>query len=143
MTHLTEGKDAYMNYFEQPFRDYRPEQPATPTLPPLFGAEKLWEMENDYSYLKYLYPDKCGRIRDLVEEECDRLEYEGSLMFDLYPDKIQLQRLARKILMTCNREDPEAYPADSEHLRELTEIILYHEVLFRRNRYRSRKRLYY
>ena len=132
-----------MNQFEENFQDYWFGQPVTPSLSPVFGAEKLWEMENDYSYLKYLYPNICSKIRDSVEEECDQLEYEGSLMFDTYPDKISLQALAPKILMKCNQKEPDTFPTDNPHIREMTEIILYNEILFRRNRYRNRKRLYF
>lgn len=131
-----------MNHFEENFQDYWFGQPLSPTLSPVFGAEKLWEIENDYSYLKYLYPNICSKIRENVEDECDQLEYEGSLMFDTFPDKISLQQLARKILMKCSREDPDTFPSDDSHMPEMVEIILYHEILFRRNRYRNRKRLY-
>lgn len=132
-----------MNHFEGNFQDYWFGQPLSPSLSPVFGAEKLWEMENDYSYLKYLYPNICSKIRENVEDECDQLEYEGSLMFDTFPDKISLQQLARKILMKCSQKDSDTFPADDPHIPELVEIILYHEILFRRNRYRNRKRLYF
>lgn len=132
-----------MNHLEQHPEDYWFAQPVTPSLPPLFGAERLWEMENDYSYLKYLYPGICSKIQGFVEEECDQLEYDGSVMFDTYPDKISLQQLAKNIFIQCNKKDPENFPADNKHIRELIEIILYHEILFRRNRYRNRKRLYF
>lgn len=131
-----------MNHFEKEFQDYWFGQPLSPALSPVFGAEKLWEMENDYSYLKYLYPKICGKIRENTEDECDRLEYEGSPMFDTYPDKISLQQMAHKILMKCREEDPETFPPDDPHIPEIVEIILYQEILFRRNRYRNRKRLY-
>lgn len=132
-----------MNQFEETLHDYWFGQPVTPSLPPVFGAEKLWEMEQDYSYLKYLYPDMCSKIRDSVEEECDQLEYDGSLMFDTYPDKISLQQLAHKVLKKCNQAEPDTFPMGNPHIREMAEIILYNEILFRRNRYRNRKRLYY
>lgn len=132
-----------MGNFEKSFQDYWFGQPVSPALPPVFGAEKLWEMENDYNYLKFLYPNICSKIRERVDEECDQLEYDGSFLFDAYPDKTSLQLLAHKILMTCNGDDPETFPADNTHIRDLIEIILYNEVLFRRGRYRSRKRLYF
>lgn len=132
-----------MNQFEESIQDYWFGQSLSPSLPPVFGAEKLWEMENDYSYMKYLYPNLCSKIRDFTEEECDRMEYEGSLMFDDYPDKTALQRIARKILMKCHETAPDTFPADNTHIQEMAEIILYNEILFRRNRYRNRKRLYF
>ncbi len=64
-------------------------------------------------------------------------------MFDTYPDKTALQQIARKIVKKCSQEDPDSFPADNSHIREMAEIILYNEILFRRNRYRYRKRLYF
>ena len=57
-----------MNHMELPPQDYWFGQPAIPSMQPVFGAGKLWEMENDYSYLKYLYPDICNPIQELIDE---------------------------------------------------------------------------
>ena len=40
----------------------------------------------DYDYMKSVYPETAKRLLPFVEEECDRLEYEGSMMYDEYPD---------------------------------------------------------
>lgn len=131
-----------MSNYEISPQDYWFGQPAIPSMQPVFGAAKLWEMENDYSYLKYLYPDICSRINAFIDDECDPLEYEGSFIFDEYPDKTTLQQLAHKILKRCHEDDPDTFPLDDKHIREMIEIVLYNELLFRRNRYRNRKRLY-
>ena len=54
------------------------------------------ELEADNSYLKYLYPKITRQISEFVEEECDKMEYEGSLMFDVFPDKIALQDVYKR-----------------------------------------------
>ncbi len=132
-----------MNHFESPIQDYWMGLPATPSMEPLPGVGKLWELEEDYSYLQYLYPDICQKLLDVIHEECDRLEYNGSQMFDMYPDKVSLQFMARKIEKQCRENDPDLFSDDPGHLSELIEILLYHEILYRRNRYRTRKRLYF
>ena len=71
--------------------------PYVPTYPPALGSQKLMELEADNSYLKYLYPKITRQISEFVEEECDKMEYEGSLMFDVFPDKIALQLMAAGI----------------------------------------------
>lgn len=38
----------------------------------------------DLEYMKSLYPDLPKRILPYVEEECDRMEYTGSVIFDDY-----------------------------------------------------------
>ena len=70
--------------------------PYVPTYPPALGSQKLMELEADNSYLKYLYPKITRQISEFVEEECDKMEYEGSLMFDVFPDKIAPIPIRRK-----------------------------------------------
>lgn len=51
----------------------------------------------DFEYLKSMYPDAAKRIMPYVEEECDRMEYENSMVFDQYPDKLQLKLMCRRV----------------------------------------------
>lgn len=37
------------------------------------------------------------KVQELVEEECDKMEYEGSLMFDEYPDRLMLRQICKRI----------------------------------------------
>lgn len=113
-----------------------------PTYPPASGTAKLWEMETDNTYLKYLYPRITRQISEFVEEECDKMEYEGSLMFDLFPDKTALQIMAAGITTEFKKKYPDAYPDESKLLRDMIEVVLFHEIMYRRNRYRNHKRLY-
>ncbi|EOT28658.1 hypothetical protein C805_00179 [Eubacterium sp. 14-2] len=55
------------------------------------------EYEKDMQKLKDLYPKEVKSIQALVEEECDKMEYEGSLMFDEYPDKLMLRQIVNRI----------------------------------------------
>lgn len=113
-----------------------------PTYPPASGTVKLWEMETDNTYLKYLYPKITRQISEFVEEECDKMEYEGSLMFDLFPDKTALQLMAAGITEEFKKKYPDAYPEEGTLLRDMIEVVLFHEIMYRRNRYRNHKRLY-
>ena len=51
----------------------------------------------DFEYLRSMYPDIPKQILPYVEEECDRLDYEGSMLYDEYPDKYTLYHLCSKI----------------------------------------------
>ena len=99
-------------------------------------------METDNTYLKYLYPKITRQISEFVEEECDKMEYEGSLMFDLFPDKTALQLMAAGITEEFKKKYPDAYPDEGTLLRDMIEVVLFHEIMYRRNRYRNHKRLY-
>ncbi len=55
------------------------------------------EYERDMQKLKDMYPKEVRSIQAMVEDECDKMEYEGSLMFDEYPDKLMLNKIVRRI----------------------------------------------
>ena len=55
------------------------------------------EYERDRERLKEMYPKEAKRIQRVVEEECDKMEYDGSLMFDEYPDRVMVQKLCDDI----------------------------------------------
>ena len=60
------------------FYDYFPGSALTPGIPPILGAGKLIEFEDDFQYMKQLYPEMCKKLLNQIEECCDHLEYEGS-----------------------------------------------------------------
>lgn len=55
------------------------------------------EYERDMDRMKSLYPREVRTIQGMVEEECDKMEYEGSLMFDEYPDRLMLRQVCDRI----------------------------------------------
>ena len=87
-------------YYEQylpgqnptPFYEAHGRYPFCPFCP--------WEDEKarDQRKFRELYPALARQIQPLVEEECDRMEYDGSFMFDEYPDQLQIRRISRRVL---------------------------------------------
>ena len=51
----------------------------------------------DFEYMKSMYPDTAKRILPYVEEECDRMEYENSMVYEQCPDKLQLRLMCRRV----------------------------------------------
>ena len=51
----------------------------------------------DFAYFKSLYPAACKQMQLCVEAVCDELEYEGSPIYDEYPDRIFLEKLTGKM----------------------------------------------
>lgn len=66
------------------------------------------EYEKDMARLKSLYPREVQNIQDYVDEECDKMEYEGSMMFDEQPDRLMLGLIVERIYQKA------AKPADFE-----------------------------
>lgn len=108
------------------------------------------EYEKDMDRMRELYPREVKRILELVEEECDKMEYEGSLMFDEYPDRFMLEQITDRIAqraqdaevgveMSQRRDDmPPFRPpvGQRDDLRNLIGVLLNHEMYRRRCRHR-------
>lgn len=101
------------------------------------------EYEKDLDRMKELYPKEVKRIQKFVDEECDKMEYEGSLMFDEYPDKMMLQRVCKNIMdkmQDVEEEDMESSEFRGRNsgggLSDLVEVLLYNEMYKRRCRRR-------
>lgn len=54
----------------------------------------------DFEYMRSMYPETVKRILPFVEDECDRMEYEGSMMYDEYPDMLSIRMMCGRI---CDR----------------------------------------
>lgn len=70
------------------------------------------ETERDLQYLQQMYPADAKRMQRKVEEACDRLEYEGSMMYDEYPDRVSMLLMCDRIAEELRREDTEAQAVD-------------------------------
>lgn len=44
--------------------------------------------EKDLQVMKSFYSRRAARIQEKADRECDRMEYDGSMMFDEYPDNL-------------------------------------------------------
>ncbi len=55
------------------------------------------QTERDFRMLQSMYPDAAKELLPYIEEECDRMEYDGSAMFDEYPDYTTVYRVQKRI----------------------------------------------
>ncbi|GHT84061.1 hypothetical protein FACS18947_0970 [Bacteroidia bacterium] len=74
-------------------------------MPQMMHMEQ--EQERETQLMKTYYPQVAARIQECVERECDQMEYEGSRMYDEYPDKQMIEQLCEKIEQKLQRM-PEA-----------------------------------
>ncbi len=93
------------------------------------------ELEADREYLMQMYPAKARLIMVMVEDECDKLEFEGSPMLVPYPDKETMLGIARRIY------DKISYKNDTE-LLHLIEVLVCNEYQVRRSRYKRRRHFF-
>ena len=73
--------------------------------PDLYMSEM--ETERDLQYLQQMYPADAKRMQKKVEEELDKLEYEGSMMYDEYPDRAAMLLICDRIEKALAGEDAE------------------------------------
>lgn len=105
-----------------------------------------WEDEKarDQRKFRELYPALARQIQPLVEEECDRMEYDGSFMFDEYPDQLQIRRISRRVYDRLNKKD---YQDDlmmqetngRNWMEDFVTMMLLNEMYQRRCRRRDRR----
>lgn len=91
----------------------------------------------DLEYLQQLYPSQAKKYQRRIAEIVDKMDYEGSLIYDEYPDRWQLYRLAESILEIIRREDEEqgieGSPEKWEWVADMIQILLFHEIYRRRH----------
>ena len=108
------------------------------------------EERRDYEYMQSMYPMAVKRILPYVEEECDRMSYEGSMIYDEYPDQLQIymmcNRVYEKVKKQKLKDDVEMEMQVSDHdewLKNLVQIMLFQELFRRRNNHRRSRRRFY
>ena len=61
----------------------------------------IWEEEDtvmrDLEYLQELYPRQAKKYRKRIEELLERFDSEGSVLYDEYPDRMTLYKMAQDI----------------------------------------------
>lgn len=107
--------------------------------PMLYDGEKI--QEDEFMLMKSYYPETARKIQEKVEAECQLLDYEGSRLYDEYPDKFMLHHLCRRIR---DEVEPEVSAQEMPRgfLDELIQVLLYQEISRRRCR-RHRCRRYF
>ncbi len=106
---------------------------------PLFYQEEDTVMR-DLEYLQEMYPAEAKKYRKVIVDVLDRLDYEGSMIYDEYPDRWQIYRLTQIIVDRIkdqaaagageNGKDPEA-------IKELVQVLLCGEIYRRRHSNRN------
>lgn len=104
--------------------------------PALYDGERIQEQE--FALMKSYYPEAAGRIQEKVEEECQLLDYEGSRLYDEYPDKFMLHQLCRQIRTQVEGETAAQGVPDSL-MDNLIQVLLCQEI----SRRRCRRHRYY
>lgn len=91
----------------------------------------------DLEYLQAMYPAEVKEYQKKINQVLDRIDYAGSMIYDEYPDRITLYKLAEDITDSIirdkkMREDTDEGKMDKEHIGIVVQILLYYEIHKRR-----------
>lgn len=93
--------------------------------------------QKDLDYMKELYPREARKYLKRISELLDHLDYEGSMIYDEYPDRWELYRLAEsivRILKTEAKQKDEVVSSEKwEWISDMVQVLLYHEIFSRRH----------
>lgn len=84
------------------------------------------EDQEDCDFFKSLYPLSLADMQRCVETRCDELEYVGSMMFDKYPDRVRIEKMAKDMCVERKEFDD-----------KMIQVMLVNEMLRRRIRKRN------
>lgn len=136
--------------------DYRLPYYMTYPMPLQYDDERI--EQRDFEYMKSMYPETAKRLLPYVEDECDRMAYEGSVVYDEYPDQLQMRMMCRRIYDRVKELDgiePEEMQMEAqEHmgirrrrkedwLGDMIQIMVYQELFRRRCDHRKCRRNFY
>lgn len=78
---------------------------------------RIREME----YFQSIYPQSIKLLQRYVTEECDRMDYKGSPMYDEYPDRLMIEQTCEKICRRISEVSPDKETQIGEASGESTE----------------------
>ncbi|MBO5336603.1 MAG: hypothetical protein J6A94_05675 [Lachnospiraceae bacterium] len=103
------------------------------------GAEQERKVLQDLEYLQSAYPNEVKRYQSKIAEILDKFDYEGSMIYDEYPDCYGLRRMAGTIITILQNEEKK-YPEEERTpdakwvwLEDMILVLLCHEIYKRRH----------
>lgn len=103
---------------------------------PYFMANPFTEdntfRKNDREYFRQMYPQEVKRYIRVIVEVLDRIDLKESYIYDEYPDRLRMERLADIIL----RMIPLEKNISRDTQKNLIRVLLWEEIIERRERNR-------
>lgn len=105
---------------------------------PLYYQEEDTAMR-DLEYLQQMYPVEAKKYQKVIAGILNKLDYEGSMIYDEYPDRWQMYRLSQDILDRIKREAERENPDGAvskekwDSVSDMVQILLFYEIYKRRH----------
>ena len=95
-------------------------------------------MVEDLEYFQQMYLNGARMLQREIVKSISILDYDGSMIYDAYPDQFMLRRLSAKLLEKLKKQTKPEDPLYKVHMQEgideLVFLILLNEVLKRRHK---------
>ena len=91
----------------------------------------------DLEYLQQMYPAQAKKYQKIIAETLDHIDYEGSMIYDEYPDKWQIYRLTQTIMDKINKSEDGPSDMDSERAAEFIQVLVFYEIYRKRHTNRN------
>ncbi|MCI8899927.1 MAG: hypothetical protein HFH76_04730 [Lachnospiraceae bacterium] len=126
--------------------------------PGIVSEDRILE---DLEYLQQMYPTYARKYQNTIGSVVDKMDYDGSFIYDQYPDKLTIQRMVESVVAVI-RTNEETASGDQEQgaqpnvagsdmtdralteqapwrekepwIRELVTVLTYYEILARRRK---------
>ncbi len=90
----------------------------------------------DLEYLQAMYPAEVRDYQRKINRVLDGIDYQGSMIYDEFPDRISLYKLSsditKSIVRDKNNGDMPDEDVNTEHISMIVQILLYNEIHKRR-----------
>lgn len=116
---------------------------------PLYYQEED-TVTRDLEYLQQMYPLEAKKYQKIIADTLDRLDYEGSMIYDEYPDRWQIYRLTKLIVDKIKKMESEAESQeiqetggnesaqkDWDRITEFVQVLLCYEIYRKRHSNRN------
>lgn len=111
-------------------------------LPMAYEEEDV--MLRDLDYLQQMYPQDAKKYQKRIVNILDKMDYEGSMIYDDYPDQFMLYKLSRDITEIIRKEASLEVGEDGElsedlsperwkQIGDLVQVLLFYEIYKRRH----------
>lgn len=112
---------------ESKVRGWNGPLPFYMTYPDYNGSGREAMLLRDLEYLQQMYPKDVKRYQKRIAEILDLNDYEGSMIYDEYPDRYSLRALAQSMLKILEKEEEQAPGED------IIQVLLFNEIYKRRH----------
>ena len=86
----------------------------------------------DLEYLQAMYPAEVKEYQKRINQTLDCIDYAGSMIYDEFPDRISLYKLASDITKSIVRDKDTEDKSEVKHIEIIVQILLYYEIHKRR-----------